>query len=87
MRMKVVLATAAVAAVSLVPAASAERAEPSAAPKKTVHVGDYFFAYRRQGVRPLEQPERQVRHVHRLGLAERPEATATTSSSSGSRPA
>ena len=46
MRMKVVLAIAAVAAVSLVPAAGAERAEPSATPKKTVRVGDYFFAYK-----------------------------------------
>ena len=44
MRMKVVLATAAVAAVSVVPAASAERVEPTAVPKKTIHVGDYFFA-------------------------------------------
>jgi plastocyanin len=44
MRIKVVLATVAVAAVSLVPAASAERAEPSAVPKKTVQVRDYFFA-------------------------------------------
>ena len=44
MRIKVVLATAAVAAVSLVPAASAERAEPSAVPTKKVLVRDYFFA-------------------------------------------
>ncbi len=46
MRIKVVLATAAVAAVSLVPAASAERAEPSAVPKKIVHIGDNFFTPR-----------------------------------------
>jgi plastocyanin len=41
--MKVLLATAAVAAVSLVPAASAERVKSSAVPKKIVHIGDNFF--------------------------------------------